>query len=225
MNIDVTRGYARAMQRIAAGGDVDAESRSASDDIIEFKRRIISEFYGFYKTKVVPEARAAIAKYSQGGRQLIASDPEHLLKAEAEPLLLLGADEITVSLPRAFEELGLVPMVVAQLQRIARSRVAVTRTGADTSGAAGHDAAMKGVDKLHDRLKEYERLARDLLDVRNRLPEKEQAEAARFAEYFNGLYIATDDRGTANVYEHGTNKQAADLDKRVNDAKALIRGG
>jgi hypothetical protein len=88
------------------------------------------------------------------------------LEGEEKPLLLLGGDEITLSVPHAFEVLGLVPTIVNFLQTKANSRVAVTRTG-NVNGARGHERAMNAAETAHKILKSYEEIGRDL-DLRSR---------------------------------------------------------
>lgn len=178
LGIDVIHGNARAMKKVAHGGDIDAVARGASDEIVEMKRKFVSNLEAYYRTELLPAVKQ---RAEARGR-----DVSRLLQVEAEPLLLLGGDEITISLPREFEELGVVPALVAHLQKHARSRVSVTRTGATLDGARGHEQAMKASEAGHDVLKKYEELAAHVRDVTKRRPGGQRDSDRAVIEYFEG---------------------------------------
>lgn len=212
LGIDVNNGNAHAMGRIAKGENIEVVSRSASDRIIERKRNVVQKLRDYYRTELMPAAqKAALAQHLDGVLPL--------LKHETEPLFLLGGDEITLSVPRVFEELGLVPSVVGKLQQLANARVAVTRTGATLDGARGHERAMKAAEAGHDMLKKYEQLARDL---RQRASVTEDGIEMRvLADYFEGLYTGTSTEGELVVNSGAS--VATDLTANHIRAQVLLR--
>ena len=116
LGVDVQAANALAMEKIAAGQSIDSVSLGASDDIVRFKQRARDTVTDFYTKELLPLAKQRAA---ERGIEL------HLSKDDmAGPLMLLGGDEITVSLPRVFEELGLVSNFVKMLQGEPQMRTA-----------------------------------------------------------------------------------------------------
>jgi len=159
MGLDLFEGYARTMDAVGRGRtrNLDRASGSASDGIVEYKRKAADEFARYYKEELLPKARE---KAQEQHREDLVS----ALANEGEPTMLLGGDEITVSLSGAFEELGFLPEAVAKLtsRKVANARVSVTRTGAG-DGIVEHDRAMQRAGDGQDILKKrIEPLARKL---------------------------------------------------------------
>ena len=149
MGLDLFESYATKMEEVGRGAtqDLAAASREASDQVVDFKRRAVGEFTQFYRDELVPIARH---QARERGRE----DLLRALDRETGPLMLLGGDEITVSLHGLFEELGIVPLAVSKLTdvKVANARVAVTHSGAGDP-ATGHVDAMKRAQGGHDQLK------------------------------------------------------------------------
>lgn len=207
MGVDLWKDYEKQMAGVAGGADVRQSSVSAADNIVEFKRNAREKFQDFYKTVLLPEAE-----------KLAAGDTAKLdaLKGEQTPLLLLGGDELTISLPHVFEDLGLVDHIVAKLAEIANARVAVTHTGSG-DGAAGHKDAMKNADAGHSLLKKYEDLTRAVEDARRSLPDEKKVQATTLADKLKGLYT-TDDNGKTTL----RSPDGTSIDKLRIDAAALL---
>jgi hypothetical protein len=212
LGIDVINANAEAIGRIAGGDNIDTVSLGASDAVIEIKRDAVAEFEEYYE-QLLPKARALAVE--RGRPDLVA-----ILDNEKSPLVLLGGDEVTVSLPRAFEELGLIPQIVTQLQNVARARVAVTHTGPTETGERGHDQAMEASESPHKLLKENEKLARTLEDVASRMPEGKRGLAERLARTLAELYT-TDEGGQVVVRDR--EGKPVDLEKLHKRANRLIR--
>ena len=115
-------------------------------------------------------------------------------------------------------------MAVTALQATARARVAVTRTGETASGARGHARAMEASEGAHSILKDYEKLARNLNDVKERLPLPEQAEAKQLVAYLASLYSTSDDHGQVSIREP-SGREAAGLANRKARAERLFHQG
>ncbi len=220
MGLDLFDGYAKTMDNVGSGktSNLDAASASASDPIVEFKRHASEDFVRYYKTELMTKARK-IATPREDGRVLLDA-----LDLEAEPVLLLGGDEVTVSLGSVFEELGLVPEIVAKLTdpKVANARVAVTRTGAG-DGAAEHDLAMDRGNKGQGLLKKTaEPYARSLDTAAKSLSGDQAAQAHALVELLNGAYTVEQDGQPILVDKTGTPLDWAAVKKR---AAALITAG
>jgi hypothetical protein len=152
----------------------------------------VKKLESYYRETFLPAAEHAIKVNRR-------DDLKGLVKDEREPLFLLGGDEITISIPRVFEQLGIVPGLVAHLQQEARSRVAVTRTGIALDGARGHERAMKAAEAGHDQLKGFEKVARDLNQNHRHLTGQKRLRAEQLENELNGLYTSTGDDGVIVV--------------------------
>jgi hypothetical protein len=186
MGLDLFDGYAKTMDAVGRGktNDLTRASASASDGIVEYKRNAANEFRKFYRGELMQKAREAAAKRPDSAELLKALD------AEQEPTMLLGGDEITVSLAGVFDELGLVPEIVAKLTdpKIANARVAVTRTGIG-DGTVEHDLAMQRGGGGQDILKKkVEPLARSLDTASKSLSGVPKQHADALVEQMNGMY-------------------------------------
>ena len=209
MGLDLFAGYEKSMDAIGRNpkANVNAVSRHASDGIVDFKRNAVKAFQAFYAKELLPKAKE-LAK--QQNRQ----DLLEVLANEAEPLMLLGGDEITVSLPRAFAELNLVSEAVAKLTSpdVANARVAVTRG----SGAEGHASAMKSAQGGQDLLKkDFEPLARDLRTKASTLAPEQAAHAVTLADRIDRLYTEERDGKTLVIDASGTVVEPAELKAQV----------
>ena len=136
--------------------------------------------------------------------------------------MLLGGDEITVSLHPLFLELDLVPAATANLmtEAVANARVAVTRSDRNVDGRAGHAQAMKQSESGHDKLKGYEQLARDLTQKSKRLPPALAAQAREVSGALSKLFVMRSDEGDALASSDGDTVNIAHLETR---AAALLR--
>ncbi len=185
MGLDLFESYAGAMDEVGRGAtqDLAAASREASDQVVDFKRQAVGEFTQFYRDELVPIAR-------QRARERGREDLLRALDRETGPLMLLGGDEMTVSLHGLFDELGLVPLAVSKLTdaTVANARVAVTHSGAGDP-AAGHVNAMKRAQGGHDQLKKsIEPYVRDLENKATELRAPQAEEARSLAERIRRMY-------------------------------------
>jgi hypothetical protein len=217
LGLDLFDGYATTMDTVGThkADDLPRASRSASDRIVDYKRRAIEELTGFYERELIPLARETAR--ARGRDDLLP-----LIDQESSPVILLGGDEITVSLHSLFEELGLVPKMVAKLTEpaIANSRVAVTHSDASTSGAAGHAAAMSAGQSGQDLLKKkYEPLARALRQKARRLTPGDATRARALADLFERMY--TIDEGGKTVFR-SQRGDAVDVTAKETEAKMIL---
>jgi hypothetical protein len=173
----------QTMGDIAGGKDARTAARGASDGIVQEKRDAVASFRLYY-AEVLKKARE-MAQARPNDRLAL----EEALRNEDSPLILLGGDEITISLSPAFQELDLINEMVKKLQELATARVAVTNTG-DANGAEGHAKAMEAADAGHGVLKKYEELGRYLRKVKPTLPEAKQDRAVQLAGKIDTLYTA-----------------------------------
>jgi len=215
MGLDLFAGYEDSLDKIGTDpkANMNSVSQHASDPIVEFKRRAAETFKNYYRDTLLPEAKAEAVKRNR-------QDLLDILNKEPEPLMLLGGDEITVSLPKAFQELGLVPKAVAKLTspEVANARVAVTSTG-DGPGAAGHVAAMKASQGGQDILKKnIEPLARELRAKSESLPPEQAAPLVKYADRMDGMYM--EERSGKNQLMEG--KDTRDPKEVETTAKGLI---
>jgi hypothetical protein len=212
MGLDLFGGYEKSVDAIGRNpkANVNAISRHASDGIVDFKRNAVKAFQAFYAKELLPKAKE-LAKL-QNRQDLI-----EVLAKESEPLMLLGGDEITVSLPKAFAELNLVPEAVAKLTspEVANARVAVTHSG-QGNGAEGHAAAMKSAQGGQDLLKkDFEPLARDLRAKASKLAPEQAAQASTLADRIERLYTEERDGKTLVIDATGTVVDPAQLEAQV----------
>ncbi len=185
MGLDLFETYAATMNAVGRGKteNLAAASQAASDSVVDFKRRAVGEFMRFYREELVPQARE-LAK-AEGRDDLLP-----IIEQETEPLVLLGGDEITVSLHGLFAELKIVKLAVAKLtdRQVANARVAVTHSGAGDP-ATGHVGAMKRAQAGHDQLKDtFEPYARELVAKAKKIPEPLAAEARSLAGRISRMY-------------------------------------
>jgi hypothetical protein len=217
MGLDLFDGYARTMDAVGRGRtrNLDRASASASDGIVEYKRKAAAEFARYYKEELLPKAR-------DKAQQLNRQDLLSALATEGEPTMLLGGDEITVSLSGAFEELGLLPEAVAKLTnpKVANARVAVTHTGAG-DGMVEHDLAMQRASGGQDILKKrIEPLARKLETASKSLTGRDAAVAKELVAKMNGMYTVEQAGKDVVVDASG---QPVDVDALDVQAKKLIK--
>lgn len=138
--------------------------------------------------------------------------------------MLLGGDEITVSLSGVFEELGLLPEIVAKLTdpKVANARVAVTKTGAG-DGMVEHDLAMQRGGGGQDILKkQVEPLSRSLATAQKSLTGVKAQHAKALVDQMNGMY--TVEVAGENVLVDAKGEKV-DFKAIEGQAKALIKAG
>jgi hypothetical protein len=217
MGLDLFESYAAAMDRVGRGADKDlaSVSRSASDPIIDFKRDAVGEFTRFYREELVPNARE---RARERGRE----DLLRVIDKETSPLMLLGGDEVTVSLHGLFEELGLVPLAVSKLTdaHVANARVAVTHSGAGDP-AAGHVDAMRRAQGGQDQLKKsIEPYVHELANKARELPAPHAEEAWDLAERIKRMYT---DEVKGKVKLLASDGKEVDLSALRKQVRALLR--
>ncbi len=218
LGIDVVNANLKGMQQISEGQPVDAVSRGTSDPVVELRQTAIAAVKAYYVNELLPKAQRLAAERGVD----LGLTPSEL----REPLMLVGGDELTISVPRAFQELGLVNEFVAHVKTAARARVAVTRTGT-VSGAKGHADAMKHAEGAHTLLKEQEVIARELKLALAAVPEGTPRYDALTDTHlwFEALYTTADEQGVTTLRDQQGNavdKHA--LDQKTAEARTLLSG-
>lgn len=192
MGIDVVQNYTRAMRRVGGEGhDPDLVALQASDRLIEFRREAIAgtrRGYGELVAQAIDDARR------RGDRELARE-----LEAERQPSLLMGGDEITLSLHEGMRPY--LPRLAAVLMDpgIARARVAISTTGSAPDAAVkDHILAQRRADPAHSVLKDFEAKQRDLEQTIDAI--RDPADKARAAAWLrtsglSRLYAENDGHG------------------------------
>jgi len=192
MGVDVVQSYARAMHRVGGEGeDPDLAALQASDRVIEFRRRAIARTRQGYRELVAQ----AIDDARRRGDHALAGE----LEAERQPSLLMGGDELTLSIHDGMRPY--LPQLAAVLMDpdVARARVAISTTGRDPAAAVkDHILAQMRADPAHSVLKDLEAAQRDLErtmdDIRD--PERKAQAAAWLRDSGLGrLYAENEGRG------------------------------
>jgi len=150
MGVDVVQDYGEAMHRVGRRGeDPDKVARQAADPMVRFRRHAILRVHRGYRTLVWE----AIESAEQRGDRALADQ----LRAEKEPSLLMGGDEITLSLHEGMRPY--LPRLAAALMNptAPRARVAISTTGGDRARAVEeHIQAQQRADPAHSVLKYFE---------------------------------------------------------------------
>jgi hypothetical protein len=192
MGVDVVQSYARAMHRVGGEGeDPDLVALQASDRVIEFRREAIARTRKGYSELVAQ----AIDDARRRGDLALAEE----LEAERQPSLLMGGDELTLSVHDGMRPY--VPRLAAVLMDpdVARARVAISTTGGNAADAVDdHILAQQRADPAHSVLKDFEAALRDLErtmdDIRD--PERKAQAAAWLRDAGLGrLYAENEGRG------------------------------
>lgn len=192
MGVDVVQSYARAMRRVGgAGEDPDRVALQASDAVTAFRRQAIAltrERYGALVAQAIDDAR-------RRGQHELARE----LETERQPSLLMGGDEITLSVHAGMRPY--LPRLAAVLMDpdIARARVAISTTGSDPSTAVDdHILAQMRADPAHSVLKDFEAIQRDLEQMVDELGDparKAQAAAWLHTSGLSRLYAENEGHG------------------------------
>jgi hypothetical protein len=213
LGLELFEGYAKAMDSIGRhGADVKTASQSASDGVVRFKQLAVERLQSKYVALLRKVRDLAAARGDQS--------TVDALETESEMLLLLGGDEITISLHPAFDTYGVTPEVIAVLNSpsIANARVAVTRTDSTLGSGVNHSAAMEAAQQGHDALKEIEQLARDVDEAARDLPRSEKAGAGELATRLRRIYA---DQGDDNVTLREQDGTPADVSALRAAARAI----
>jgi hypothetical protein len=192
MGVDVVRHYAHAMHRVGrAHENPDRVALQASDRVIEFRRRAIARTrkgYGELVAQAIDDAR-------RRGKHALARE----LEAEHQPSLLMGGDEITLSVHAGMRPY--LPRLAAVLTDpdVARARVAISTTGSDRRAAVqDHIVAQQRADPAHSVLKDFEAALRDLervMDATRDAESKDGAAAWLLASGLGRLYAENEGDG------------------------------
>lgn len=201
LGLDGMLGYSDTMHRVATSDDpgamLDDASLSANNGLIDFKRQAFGQVrveYQRFLRRLIDDAIHE-ALFDSTDPLVVA------LEAEMEPLMLLGGDELTISVHAAFRPL--VPEMVARFAEVSRSRVAITEarngawTGKQAKNAASHQRAMQDGDPAAGELKTYEVLHRKLVSHLARIPHDLHGAAKVIIEdcQLSQLYADTRDGG------------------------------
>ena len=232
LGLDAMMAYAKSMHAVSAGklsGQAlyDA-SNSVTDPLLTFRKSAISRIsiaYEAHRQKAI----TALEKLPQrDAAQQAALDQ---LRKEADPLLLLGGDEITLSLHPAMQ--SQVAELVAEVAQASRGRVAVTRAltepakaGDQAARVEAHKKAMSEADPAANVLKSFEIALRKLKHMVGQVTDPtKQAEAQAIVDKLGLDQLYADvDPATGNVklkrFKSGTEVSEADLKTQIADAQA-----
>ena len=229
LGLDLLHGLGGAMRRVArlrkpTPDGIFQASNSATDAILAFKERGMGHLEAKYAEL---HTRALTSARTRGDHKLA----EELSK-ESEPLLLLGGDEITLSLHPAMAPH--VPELVQTLTNHARSRVAITRAVAarptDRGRVEAHQQALKGAERGHELLKKFEAAERELGRLADELPRgmRKRAAVKRIAGLRLGeLYTDLDAHGRTvlrRTSEPATALEVAEVRTQVSAVREYIAG-
>ena len=215
LGLDGMAGYARTMHGVAGGQDLNRASNSASDGLIEFKRA------AFAKVRVI---------YTQFIARAVADKPAlaPTLAKEDEPIMLLGGDELTLSVHGALEPY--VPEMVAEMGKVARARVAITGATSNymqtqDSNVKGHQAAMQAGDPAAGELKGYEAKDRKLKQLADEARDTRAAHELVKKLGLDRLYVDARE-GSPQLMERGTGKvvDRGALDEAFAELKRTLEG-
>lgn len=234
LGLDAMMAHAKSMHAASAGklsgqGLFDASS-SVSDPILKFCRDALANVRRAYKA----HQRRAVDDLQRlphrDAEQQAALDQLH---KEGQPLVLLGGDEITLSVHPAMEPY--LPGLVAAVAEASRGRVAVTRAQTDPAMAdddaarvEAHRKAMGQADLAASVLKSFEVALRKL----NRRVEQitdpaKQADARAIVDNLGlGQLYADVDLASGEVklrrFKSGADVTEADLEKQIADAEGEL---
>jgi hypothetical protein len=156
MGVDLVQHLAKAQRRVGHGHEPpDKVAQEASDPMVRFRRQAIARVRAAYRKLLVK----AIADAVKRGDEELAKQ----LRAEPEVSMLMGGDEITLSLHEGMRVV--MGQMAAALQNPdgPRARVAISTTGDDPAEAVDdHIKAQQAADPAHSVLKEFEGAQRDL---------------------------------------------------------------
>jgi hypothetical protein len=204
MGVDLVQHYGTAMYRVGTGREEpDVVAQEAPDRMDHFRREAIWLTRKCY-TELVAEAIEAARR--RGARELADE-----LSQEIEPSLLMGGDELTLSLHEGMRPY--VARLAAALTRPSapRARVAISTTGSDPRDAVGeHIRAQERADPAHGILKNFEAAQRDL--------ELMVAEIGNFAGELRGAVLVRELKLNLLYAEH----TGHDIVLRRSDTNAIV---
>jgi hypothetical protein len=193
LGLEVFDDYAMAMADIhdkkLRGDALSRRAGGADRGVLNRKRDALEVFKIGYER--IRQRAITVATFTHNEEALAA------LKAEDKPPILLGGDEITVSLHPIFDQLGLVSDVVKILTEDPQvnARVAIARSGVSNDQAAAQQNAMKEGSEAHGDLKDLEQRARDLAEVVEYLPffmADDRMDADRHLATLQGAFISVE---------------------------------
>jgi hypothetical protein len=181
LGVDLLKGFEAKMAGVHDEASAQAAGASANDHIYNLKREKLQAIRAAYRTELLAKAKQLAV--SQHRLDLLEQ-----LDGEPELVVLLGGDEITVSLAPAFKELGLVDLAVSIVAK-ANARVSL----AEGNGVEGHRTAIATAETAHGTLKRYEELAK-MMERASQTSGK-APELARLIREIRHLYTATTESG------------------------------
>lgn len=230
LGVELTRSLAAALHRLS-GDDVTAEdlwriSLSATDSVVGIRRaafRDTREIVQDYRRQLL-ETLAERKEKSKKFREAYAE-----LKAEKDPLLLLGGDEITIALHPLFERV--LPELAADLSRALNARVGVSRSRATGGGHFARRAAHKNGIAQADAGTATVKWAeshhrRFIMSIARIEDEKARADLTEMLEglHLLELFADTHEKQGSRLRRIGTGEWALDIEEQVQalrDAAAL----
>ena len=212
MGLELFDSMGQRMAEIGKGRDTFDASSNAADNVVRLKQEADARFRRAHAAVLDRVIAKAAAK---GDNATVVA-----LEKERTALVLLGGDELTVSLHPAFKTYGLLGEVIAVLQQVTLgdgrlgARVAVTATG-KPGGKAGHIDAMEKASPGHDRIKHLEQDSRDLENGSGYLSGADRERAVQLADEMKTWHTEQVD-GESQLFD--ANGQAVD----ETEVKALL---
>jgi hypothetical protein len=156
MGVDLVQHYEEAMHQVGHDHEKpDLVAQQAADPMDDFRRAAIQRVEARYRDLV---GEAIEMARRRGDVALV-----HELRAESKPSLLMGGDEITLSLHEGMRPyMGRLAAALMDPLR-PRARVAISTTGSEPTRAVDdHILAQQRADPAHSVLKNFEAEQRDL---------------------------------------------------------------
>ncbi|MCE9578801.1 MAG: DUF4157 domain-containing protein [Deltaproteobacteria bacterium] len=220
MGVDLVQHYGNAMHRVGSGHeDPDHVTQQASDPMIRFRRRAIQRVRQSYQVLV----REAIAAAEKRGDHELAEQ----LRAEMEPSLLMGGDEITLSLHAGLRPYQARLAAALADPDVARARVATSTTGTDPANAVDdHIKAQQAADPAHSVLKGFEAAQRDLELLVAEIPHPDrQREGAALVKNLGLNLLFAENDGAIVLRRSDTNavQDPDELRRKIEATKQALR--
>lgn len=234
LGLDGMLSYARTMHEVSAkrlqGGDLFKASNAANDALVKFKRGAYERVRAIYDTY---RQKAIAALEKKAGRTPAEDAALAELRKERDALLLLGGDEITLSLHPALEPY--LPEIVASVAQACRGRVAVTRAQttpeqatSETARIEAHRKAMQGADPAANSLKSLEIEQRKLQQMVEQIADaSKRLQAKRLVDELElDMFYADVDAKTGEVrlrrFQNGQLATESEVKQRIEDVKAQL---
>ncbi|PTL78082.1 DUF4157 domain-containing protein [Vitiosangium sp. GDMCC 1.1324] len=234
LGLDALMTYTRQMEAVSAknlkGEELFRASKEATDALIEFKRRASDEVQKIHEQF----RQRAIADLEKKPNRTPEEDAVlKQLRQETNALMLLGGDEITLSLHPALQ--SYIPELVQAVARACRGRVAVTqartapeKAGDEAARVEAHQKAMKAADPAANVLKGFEvelrklnQMVGQVEDVARRRSAQEMVDTLALDQFFADVDPKT---GEVKLRRLGSGVEVleSDLKAQIQETKKQI---